>query len=157
MNLHLEQLRATLTKNKTALGALGVVAVGALAWRARSSSSTDGAGASSSSGSSSVTPSSYSTGGQGTYDSSSSDVYNAIQPQLEHLQELWDKNQSTPIPVPVTADAPTDSRRDAITTDYKSILGRDPKLHEVNYWDATGADLSWIRSAILAQPEAQGK
>lgn len=40
------------------------------------------------------------------YDSTASDVYNAIQPQLEHLQRLWDERQETTAPTPTPAPPP---------------------------------------------------
>lgn len=97
----LDTLRAGVLRNKVPLGAGGVAVVGLLAWRARtakaSSSATPAAGTS-------PVPSSYSVGTQTAgatgYDSTASDVYNAIQPQLEQLSNLWSKNQAIPIPVP---------------------------------------------------------
>lgn len=123
MNLNLDRVRAAMSKNKVALGALGALAVAALAWRARTESSgttKTGTGAAGTS----TTPYSYSASGYtgGTaYDSSSSDVYNALQPQLEAVgnavDQLRDLFQTVPVPgtptTPTPAPAPTySSNRD---------------------------------------------
>ncbi len=103
--MNLSRLRAAFTKNRVAIGALGAAAVGALAWRARSEKSTATAQTTSDAqaapAGSSALPSYY-TGG--AYDSTASDIYNAIQPQLEELRDLWGQ-----IPVPGTPTTPTTS------------------------------------------------
>ena len=172
MSRGLARVRETLTKNKVALGVLGAAAVAALAWRARSSTSSGSATTTTPAGVS-PTPAYYSTGAQtGSatgYDSTASDVYNAIQPQLEDLRDLIGKAQS-PIPVPIVDDEPApppeptaqptpvaDQRRSGIVGFYRTILGRDAGNLEVNYWDATGQSLDQIRQGIVNSPEAQGR
>lgn len=102
MNPGLARLQAAIVKNKVPIGVLGAGAVAALAWRSRSTS-TSPATDTASSGAVSTTPY-YSAGGQTAgasgYDSTASDVYNAIQPQLEDLQNLFEQYRQSPIPVP---------------------------------------------------------
>lgn len=116
MNAKLAQVKAALTKNKAVLGVLGAAAVAALAWRARSDKpATATPRAATTTPSPAPLPgyfsSGYQTAGATGYDSSASDVYNAIQPQLEdvgarvdQLNDLFSR-VSTPIPVPEQAPA----------------------------------------------------
>ena len=89
------KLKALFTKNRVALGALGVAAVAALAWRARTSTGGDAGTASDvyQPAGTATNPSYYTA--TGAYDSTATDIYNAIQPQLEELREIADR-----IPVP---------------------------------------------------------
>lgn len=167
MKAQLARVRAALTKNKAPLALLGVAAVAAIAWRSRSRSSRS-AGAARVVEPGPVTA--YSAGGQvagaSGYDSSASDVYNAIQPQIEALSNQLDKIQQSPIPVPVPDPVPapdvdddlvSDPRRSGIAGFYETILKRQAGNLEVNYWDATGKSLDEIRQGIVNSPEAQGR
>lgn len=159
--LNLGKLRAAISKNRVALGALGALAVGALAWRARSSGQSEPAV--SAGGRASSTPAFYSTGGQTSgasgYDSTASDVYNAIQPQLEELGRMLEEARNpAPIPVPVPEAEPPSygtSRRNAIAEWYRDILGREASLKEVNFHDRSKLTDDQIRLAILRSPEAK--
>lgn len=99
-------LRAALMKNKTALGVAGAVLVGALALRARSKTGTSSAVAAPATTTAGVsaTPSYYTAGnGAATgYDSTASDVYSAIQPQIEQLNTVVGSLAKT-VPVPSTS------------------------------------------------------
>lgn len=99
--MNLDKLRATFTKNRVALGALGAVAVAALAWRARTGTSADATAATdvAQPAGTSATPSYYTA--TGAYDSTATDIYNAIQPQLEELRDI-----AAQIPVPGKTTAP---------------------------------------------------
>jgi hypothetical protein len=139
VSLNLARLRGSLTKNKMALGLLGAAAVAALAWRARSSSSTGAASTGATAASttfpagSSATPSYYTAGGS-AYDSTASDIYNAIQPQLESVGSAVDKltelYRSIPVPgTPTTpAEAPIVSDPFPISAPRPSV---DPTLQGV--------------------------
>jgi len=139
MNPALTRLRGALTKNKTALAALGVVAVAGLAWRARSESTT-----APTSSTTTTTDNSYSAGGQlegatggaGYYDSTASDVYNALQPQLESvgaavadLRELF-----TTIPVPDPSADPHAAKRAARAANLAAWRARAAKSAETRQW-----------------------
>ena len=140
------QLRAFLERNKVALGAAGAAAVAGLAvLRNRqakddtpaqaslpalgSALSSGGAPVSGSAGS--YYPVSY-VGASGGYDSTSSDVYNAIQPQLEALSRLWDK-QASPIPVaaPLAAGLYAPTYNGKYVTAGKNATGSGPGIFEV--------------------------
>lgn len=101
-----DTIKAWLAKNKLAAGAAGVVIVGALALRSRATSA--GVGSATPAASVAGLTPSYSSGAQLSpatgYNSTASDVYNAIQPQLESLQSLMNQQ---PSPIPVPAAAPT--------------------------------------------------
>ena len=86
--------QAWASKNKVVLGAgaVGLVVVLALLNRGKGSDSATPTG----------TTVSGSTGGQGTYDSSASDIYNALQPQVEGLQNMLESWQAGVVPVPGT-------------------------------------------------------
>ena len=143
------KLRAGFTRNKTLLGVLGAVAVVGLALVARrkNAAGTDGA-STSTPGTSTITAGS----AYQPYDSSSADLYNAIQPQLEQLQQL-----ARQMPAAATSGAGgqpwyasmTDSRRLGIVDLYAQIFQRDPTLAEVNREDATGRSLTQIRGDLL--------
>lgn len=163
MKTNLAGLRAAATKNKGALAVLGAAAVAAIAWRARA-----GNPATAPAGEAGPVASApfYSVGAQtgattGGYDSGGSDVYNALQPQIEALSNLIDRQQqqTTPVPVPVpdVVDEPVDPRRDGIASFYQTILNRTAGRNEINYWDATGKTLADIRTGIVNSPEAQGR
>lgn len=108
MALNLAALKAGLQRNKVPLGVGGVAVVGGLAYmqnrRGGSGAPADGSGtvgtiSAPSPGGASIA------GYAGPYDSSSSDTYNALQPQLENvgsavdeLRKLWEADKS-PIPV----------------------------------------------------------
>lgn len=163
MKPRLAALRAAITKNKVPLGVVGAGAVAALAWRSRSTSTSTSERSTSSTTGVTTSPAYYSAGGQmgGAYDSTSSDVYNAIQPQLEQLADLQrrllDRTETAaPSPVPVPGPAPeyTDPRREAIANMYRTILRREPDAAGLNAWDATGVDLDAIRSGIVRSNEA---
>lgn len=103
--MNLEKLRAAFSKNRLALGGLGAVAVAALAWRARSEKSTGTdapAGDVTRPAGTSATPSYYTA--TGAYDSTATDIYNAIQPQLEELRTIASK-----IPVPGSETTPAEA------------------------------------------------
>lgn len=106
--MDMSKITGPLSRNKVALGAVGVLAVLGLAWQARSK---PGAGADAAQPAQPAT--SYSAGGQtagiGGYDSTSSDVYNAIQPQLEALQRLYDQ---IPVPSPSSTAGPASTVQD---------------------------------------------
>lgn len=165
--MNLATLKASLLRNKTGLAVAGAAIVAALALRARAKSSTSAS--SSSTGTianpsgASPTPSYYTAGNAGAtgFDSSASDVYNALQPQIEQVNaSIADLKNTIPVPSTVTttpaAPAPaTDARQAAIAQDYQTFLGRTPAPFEVNYWDANGGTLDQIRQGIVASPEAQ--
>lgn len=145
--MKLDKLRGVFARNRVALGALGVLAVGALAWRARN----DGATASSSAAGDVAQPAgtstapSYYTGAGGTaYDSTSSDVYNAIQPQLEALQALYDR-----LPIPGTATEPAPAPTPAPTTaPAPSVQGYYRRAGSDKVYEArSDGTLDWIDSA----------
>jgi hypothetical protein len=128
----LDTLRAGVLRNKVPIGAGGVAVVGLLAWRARTAKASSSAAPAAAAGTSAV-PSSYSVGTQTAgatgYDSTASDVYNAIQPQLEQLRNLWSNNQSSPIPVPAApAAAAPSTNQDWINSAISGWagLGRNP-------------------------------
>jgi len=110
--VNLARLKGAFTKNRAAIAALGVVAVAAFAWVNRGE-----AGAGSTSSSADAAPGGYSTGAQtgaaSGYDSSASDLYDAVQPQIEALdamQKWLAENAKLPItptvPVPATPVTP---------------------------------------------------
>ena len=105
MNARLAALRAMLGRNKAGLGVAGAGIVAVLAWRAHAAKGTAPAAAPAAA----ALPAGVSQSAGGytdAYDSTASDVYNALQPQLEELSRLWDK---TPTPIPVPA-APTPAK-----------------------------------------------
>jgi type IV secretory pathway TrbL component len=169
MSLDLATVKASLGHNKVALGVGGAVVVGALALRARNKTAAGVPAAAPLAAGTSASPSTsagYSTG-TGGYNSSASDVYSAIQPQLEsvgqsvaQLKAMLGQSQTPPIPVPAApaaAAGSTDPRQAAIQADYTTFLGRSGGQSEINFWDATGQSLDAIRSQIVGSPEAQGK
>ncbi|MDO8107149.1 hypothetical protein Q6348_08060 [Isoptericola sp. b441] len=113
--MNLAQLKASLARNKKPLAIAGAVGVAGLAW---ATSRRKSGGATSSGTSSAVSypsgsapsPSYYTPGSAGTYDSTGTDVYNALQPQLQdirdQLNQLNNPDPST-IPTPVPADPGT--------------------------------------------------
>lgn len=114
--MNLSNLQATLTRNKGPLAAAGALVVVVLALRARTNGKIAAAGTTTPTATAagvSATPYAYSAGGQTSgasgYDSSASDVYNAIQPQLEQLQQLYSQIPvpGTPTSVPTTSPTPT--------------------------------------------------
>lgn len=173
--MNLEQLRDAIARNKVGLGVAGAGVVALIALRARSkgSSSSEPGGISAPAGYAYPSYSAgYQTGGATGYDSTASDVYNAIQPQLEYMQRLyesWDEKQKAnpPTPVPAAPATPTpaaptpkdygDERRNTIASYYRMILGREPELAGLNWWDATGKSLTEIRQGILQSDEAKAK
>lgn len=153
-------LRAGFNKNKKPLAILGAVGVAGLAVVARRRSAMGSTGSTVPTSTSSTTPAAtarYGASTQQAYDSTGSDVYNALQPQIEQLQQL-----ARQIPVPGTTPAtaapadPGDPRRAQIVADYQTFLHRTPGTYEVNGWDATGQNLDQIRQGIVASPEAGG-
>lgn len=129
----LAKLRAAFTKNRVTLGALGVVAVAALAWRART---TQGAADATDSDVSqpagtSTSPSYYTAG---AYDSTATDIYNAIQPQLEELRQI-----ASQIPVPGTETTP------AASPSYATGYYRQAGSPHIFYYDDSGK-LDYISS-----------
>jgi hypothetical protein len=157
-------VRAGFEKNKKPLAILGAVAVAGLAVVARRKSAMGSATSTGSTSTSSTTPAAATRYGastqQGAYDSTGSDVYNALQPQIEQLQQLARQIPvagATPATATPTAPAaPADPRRAQIISDYQMILNRTPGTYEVNAWDATGSTLDQIRQGIVASPEAGG-
>jgi len=151
------KLRAGFTRNKTLLGVLGAVAVVGLALVARrknAAGSTDGASTSTAGWATTPTAA----GSYAPYDSSSADLYNAIQPQLEQLQQL--ARQLPPVDSSNVDSSKwyaseSDARRLAIIDDYLTALGRDPSRSEVNFWDAQKFDLAGIRQRIVSSQEAK--
>ncbi len=94
------QLRAVFARNKKTLAVLGAVAVAGIAFIARSrgkvtspAAGTATASTTYSNGSGSSSPTPYAT--TSTYDSTASDVYNSLQPQIEQLGQML---ASTPVP-----------------------------------------------------------
>jgi len=161
--MNLGQLRGTIGRNKAVLGVAGAAIVAALAWRSRSAKASAAApGASTGLASYGA---GYQTSAATGYDSTASDVYNAIQPQVENMQRAFEEWQAATPPTPVPADpipdVPAfkwgDSRRDTIAGYYDAFLRRAPGLGEINFWDATGKSLEGIRSRIVGSPEAKGK
>lgn len=161
--MNLGGLGATIGRNKGLLGVAGAAVVAALAWRSRSAKASPSAA---STGLASY-GAGYQTSAATGYDSTASDVYNAIQPQVEQtqemlrgLRELWE-NPKPPTPVPAAPKTPAfkfgDSRRDTIAGYYDAFLRRTPGLGEINFWDATGKSLETIRAGIVGSPEAKGK
>lgn len=168
--MNLGGLRNTIGRNKGLLGVAGAAIVAALAWRSRSAKASTSAAPGASTGLASY-GAGYQTSAATGYDSTASDVYNAIQPQVEQtqemlrgLRELWE-NPTPPTPVPAAPAAPAepafkwgDERRDTIAGYYDAFLhrGGNVGLAEINAWDATGASLETIRAGIVGSPEAQG-
>lgn len=125
--MNLSQLGATLG-NKRVLGAAGAVAVGGLALmqaRKRDAGGSPAAGGM-------TAP--LATGGKPTYgypvsyagpDNSSSDVYNAIQPQIEYLQRLAEKQAAVAVPVPTPPPMTNQEWLRRATTAWAQ-LGRNP-------------------------------
>lgn len=159
MKPNLGKLRTLFTKNRVALGALGAAAVAALAWKAR----TDKAGAAGDAPASDVsqpagtskTPAYYT--GTGAYDSTATDIYNAIQPQLEELRELAGKipvpgTPTTPVEAPVTEES---ARSSSISSWYQQFLGRAAAPSEIAFWNGQKSDLGSVRTAIATSAEAQ--
>lgn len=175
--MNLATIRTTITRNKRGLMIAGAAAVGALALLARKKAGGDVPAAAAGPSGSSASPASAgytSSGGYTTYapyDSSGSDVYGAIQPQLEELRDLFGQipsavGEAVAGAVPAAGTSPYaatggDSRREAIAGFYTSILGRDPHRSEVNFWDSavnpdkSSKTIDEIRAAILRSPEAQ--
>lgn len=155
--MNLGGLRNTIGRNKGLLGVAGAAVVAALAWRSRSAKASAAPGTSTGLASYGA---GYQTSAATGYDSTASDVYNAIQPQIENLQRIWEEQQAATPPTPVPA-APEfkfgDSRRDTIAGYYDAFLRRTPGLGEINFWDATGKSLETIRAGIVGSPEAKGK
>ena len=87
-------LRGAFTRNKTLFGVLGAVAVVGLALLTRKRS-TSASGTATTSGTTPATSTITAGTAYQPYDSSSADLYNAIQPQIEALQRLA---QTTPAP-----------------------------------------------------------
>jgi len=143
MNPNLAKLRAAVVKNKAAFGVLGAVAVAGLAWRART---TSGGGSDTSApaaaGRTSTLPGYYSTGGQSGaatgYDSTASDVYNAIQPQLEELTRLWE-SAKTPTPVPAAPEVQTYVRKTGTERVYAAMSDGTLKTIDRADWLAAGS------------------
>ena len=88
------KLRGAFTRNKTLLGVIGAVAVVGLALVTRKKTAA-ASGAASPAGSAAGTSTITAGSAYQPYDSSSADLYNAIQPQIEALQRLA---QTTPTP-----------------------------------------------------------
>lgn len=156
--MNLAGITGAVTRNKTAIGAGAAVVVVIAALRARAktkTTTTTAAAAAPVATTPGYTTTGYTSGGSG-YDSTASDVYNAIQPQLEALQKLY-TTPTPPIPVPAAPAASTDPRQAAIQADYNTFLKRDGAPAEINWWDATGQNLDWIRAGIVGSNEAQGK
>lgn len=141
-----DQLKAFIQKNKVALGGAGAAAVAGLAYlrsRAAKEDPDEGglpklgsalsAGGAPVSGdaSSSYYPVSY-VGASGGYDSTASDVYNGLQPQLEAIYNLMAKQlagSNSPIPITVppgttTPSTPTPVRAGDPLAYQGSIVGR---------------------------------
>lgn len=134
MSLNLAALKASFAKNKTPFAVAGVAVVGLLAWRARTAKSGATTAAPLAAGTTgypaSTSPGSTSSG----YSSTSSDVYSAIQPQLEaigqtqaQLKDLLGQTQTPPIPVPAAPAAPS-TNQDWINSAISGWagLGRNP-------------------------------
>ena len=150
-------MRAGFNKNKKPLAVLGAVAVAGLAVvaRRRSAMGTASSTTSTSSTTAGATTGYGATTQQAAYDSTGSDVYNALQPQIEQLQQLARQIPVAGVTPTATAPAdPGDPRRAQIVADYQTFLHRTPGTYEVNAWDATGSTLDQIRQGIVASPEA---
>ncbi|WP_154793302.1 hypothetical protein [Occultella kanbiaonis] len=106
--MNVKALWAKVQDNKWVLGGLGAAAVVALAWFSRRSATTPAADDTGGAGYGLAAPGATSTTGGytasagGAYDSSASDVYNALQPALENVgkqyDELRDLLNKTPVP-----------------------------------------------------------
>lgn len=128
--MNLDKLRASLAGNKTALGAAGAVAVGGLALLQARKRDSGGSPAAAAGG----LPAPLATGGKPTYgypvsyaapDNSSSDVYNAIQPQIEYLQRLAEKQAEVAVPVPTPPPMTNQEWIKRATTAWAQ-MGRNP-------------------------------
>jgi hypothetical protein len=87
-------------------GAVGLVVVLALLNRGKGGDSATPTG----------TTVSGTTGGQGGYDSTASDIYNALQPQVEGLQNLLESWQAGVVPVPGSPGTDVDVTTPVATT-----------------------------------------
>jgi len=61
--------------------------------------------------------------GTSGYDSTASDVYNAIQPQLEYLSRLYEQRQGA-APIPTPAPTPTPTTPPTVTRPFRPGLGK---------------------------------
>lgn len=109
--MNAEQARAWATAHKKELGAGGVVVVLLLGLRARKSKAGDTVNGTAATSPAYAGAAQQATGGSygGAYDSTSSDVYNALQPQLESVSSGLDElrklfGNAAPTPVPAAPD-----------------------------------------------------
>jgi hypothetical protein len=175
--MNIAGLKGAIARNKTPLGVGGAALVAVLAWRARASKTTTPASTPASANRApGVTASpmpgyggGYTTG-TGPYDSSSSDIYNALQPQIETTQGLLNKllanqNPTSPIPVPAPPAPPAaplsddDQRKGLITGWYQQYLGRAATPYEQTWLSGEVAkgtvDMSRARINIQNSAEAR--
>lgn len=115
-------LKAAVEKNKVAIGAGGVGLVALVALRQRSRAAGGGAATTQ-------------VAGTGTYDSTASDVYNSIQPEIEALRDQIDllarldpAAQPTPAPTPANPSPVTSQVSSYVFsfTDPTPVAGYDP-------------------------------
>jgi hypothetical protein len=114
--MNLASLRATFTRNKMPLAAAGALLVVALAWRARTSAKINAAGTTPTAAAAGTSATGTTAAGGTSYDSTASDVYNAIQPQLEQLQQM-----ASQIPVPGTPTSPASTPAEASAYEGKYV------------------------------------
>jgi hypothetical protein len=164
--MDLTSLRASIDANKVPLGLGGAVVVALLAWRAKVAGKTPAAAVSGTAAATStpgVASSPYASSGYtAPNDSTGSDVYNALEPELESLKAIMTPVVA-PIPVPAAPVVPETAdqlREDQISQWYQTSLMRAGTPAELAYWDGTVTgglrNMSNVHAAIMASPEAQG-
>lgn len=132
--MNLDQLRAGIERNKKGLAVAGVAGVAGLALMKRSKGGQPAAAGEDgpTSGSQYGLAPMPTTGA--AYDSTSSDIYNAIQPQLESLGQMLSKAQEKP-PIPVSAPP-----------QFVRVAGRP----DLTFYQDAGGKLDWLDRAELA-------
>jgi hypothetical protein len=140
--VNLAGLRASFARNKMPFALAGVALVGVLAWRARTAKTTTGTAAPLAAGTSAL-PATTSAGYTGTYSSTGTDLYSAIQPQLEaigqtqaQLKAQMGQTQTPPIPVPGRPDGFYQAAGNAAIFQYRN--GNLDFLNQ-NEYNALGA------------------
>lgn len=140
--MNMAKLRAAFTRNKVTLGVLGAAAVAGLALVARQRKAGDVAAdpaASDAGGAGSAAQ----VAGYAAYDSTDSDVYNLIQPQLEELRRI-----ATSIPVP-TDPIDTAGTRSWIRDLYRTTLRREVSEPDLDMW------MGRFETGELTRPELE--
>ena len=155
--MNLDQLKATIEANKKGIAIAGAAGVGGLALlnrKKKANAGTDAAGAGYG------LTNQPSTGAAGAYDSTSSDVYNAIQPQLESLgqllAQLQNRQNTTPTPVPAPpptagpAPTPTQAPTPAPVPFTPGTPGRDGVPLDAGMTSTSGY---WVPTTRNGQPD----